>query len=89
MRLSFFKTQKPKKFRYQPRHFDEEKERREKRKKELGLGGEGELKFQHRMQSAWRQNREQDRKRKKSALLQTMILMFVLGLVAYYLFFRT
>ena len=88
MRLSFFKTQKPKKFRYQARFFDEEKDRREQRKREMGLGEQSDLKFKHRMQSAWRTNKDNDRKRKKKAELQTMVLIAVLGLVVYYLFFR-
>ncbi|UBM61058.1 hypothetical protein LA303_06410 [Candidatus Sulfidibacterium hydrothermale] len=36
MRIVFFKTPKPKRFSYQPRHFDPKKEEWERRKAELG-----------------------------------------------------
>lgn len=38
--ISFFKVPKHRQFDYKPRFYDPEKERREKRKIELGLGGE-------------------------------------------------
>jgi len=88
MRWSFFKTHKPKQFRYKPRHFDEEKERREQRKADMGLGSAGDLKFKHRMHSSWKYQREQDRQRRKSANYGTLIILAVLFLIAYYLFFR-
>ena len=40
MRFVLFKTPKPRQFRYKPRYYDEEKERLEKRKAELGLSSE-------------------------------------------------
>ncbi len=40
MRFVFFKTPRPKQFTFKPRHFDEEKERFERRKAELGLNSE-------------------------------------------------
>lgn len=38
MRFVFFRTPKPKKFNYSPRHFDPKKEEWEHRKAELGYG---------------------------------------------------
>ena len=40
MRFVFFKTPTPKQFKYKPRYYDEEKERLEQRKAELGLNSE-------------------------------------------------
>lgn len=37
MRFVWFRTPKPKQFNYKPRYYDEEKERLEQRKAELGL----------------------------------------------------
>lgn len=37
MRFTFFRTPKPKEFNYSPRYYDEERERLEQRKAELGL----------------------------------------------------
>ena len=37
MRFVIFRTPKPKRFQYKPRYYDEEKERLEQRKAELGL----------------------------------------------------
>ena len=40
MRFVFFKTPTPKRFKYKPRYYDEEKDRLEQRKAELGLNSE-------------------------------------------------
>jgi len=40
MRIVMFNTPKPKRFRYKPRYYDEEKEKLEQRKAELGLRSE-------------------------------------------------
>lgn len=56
MRFVLFRTPKPRQFSYKPRYYDEEKERLEKRKAELGLSSE----LSHReslrvqMRSKWR-----------------------------------
>lgn len=41
--ISFFKVPKHRVFNYQPLYYDPEKERREQRRKELGLGDEDEV----------------------------------------------
>ncbi len=37
MRITFFKTQRPNQFEYKARYYDPEKEKREKRKRQLGI----------------------------------------------------
>ncbi len=37
MGIAFFKVPRPKEFEYKPRYYDEEKERRDQRRRELGL----------------------------------------------------
>ena len=56
MRFVVFKTPTPKRFKYKPRYFDEEKERLEQRKAELGLSSElsQQEKIRSQMRKRWR-----------------------------------
>jgi Flp pilus assembly protein TadB len=60
MRFILFRTPKPKQFKYKPRYFDEDKERIEQRKAELGLDSElshsDSLRF--RMRRRWKHQEE-------------------------------
>ena len=88
MKITFFKRRKPKKFHYKARFFDEEKERREQRRQEMGLGGDSKIEFKSRMHSSWKYNREKERKRKKQAEWQTLIYILAIGLIVYLLIRR-
>ncbi len=88
MKITFLKRRKPKKFRYKARFFDEEKERRERRRQEMGLGEDHKIEFKSRMHSTWKYNRENERKRKKQAELQTLVYIAAIGLLIYYLLIR-
>ena len=56
MRFVVFKTPTPKRFKYTPRYFDEDKERLEKRKAELGLSSEltHQEKIRSQMRKKWK-----------------------------------
>jgi urease accessory protein UreF len=88
MKITFLKTRKPKKFHYKARFFDEEKEKREMRRQEMGLGNQEKIKFESRMHSSWKYHRETERKRKKQAELQTLIYIAIIGLIIYLLIVR-
>ncbi|MEZ5082046.1 MAG: hypothetical protein R2750_01115 [Bacteroidales bacterium] len=86
MKIVFFRTPKPKQFKYPPRYYDEEKERREQRKKELGLSNE-KIDFQSRVTANWSRFRKTDRNRKKKAELSVLIYLFIAAVLIYFVFF--
>lgn len=85
MKLTFFKTPKPRQFDYRPRYYDPEKEAREQRRKQL-LGDdaqapEGEYvpgQFIRNNMSARRGMTAQTRNRQKTVRPMRMIIMLVL-----------
>jgi hypothetical protein len=58
MRFVLFKTPRPRQFRYKPRYYDEEKERLQRRKAELGLNTELSRRetLRAQMHSKWRRS---------------------------------
>jgi hypothetical protein len=58
MRFVLFNTPRPRQFKYKPRYYDEEKERLEKRKAQLGLESELSRRetLRAQMHSKWRRN---------------------------------
>ena len=88
MKIVFFSRPKNKQFDYKPRYYDIEKDKREQRKKELGLGSDeegGKRKyFRGELQNRWRSNRkdEKDKTRRR-----TMIYLVMIFIVIYYIFF--
>lgn len=89
MKLVFFHTPKPKQFSYSPRYFDVEKDRREQRRKELGLGGDSaEGDFRSRMDASWRRFRKSESRVRKKTNLSLLIYLFIVVLLIYYIFFK-
>lgn len=86
MKFVFFKSPKPKAFDYKPLYYDPEKEKRELRKKELGLDDSTDHKsfFRGELQSKWRRGRTDD---KKSSRRRTSIYLVILLIAVYYIFF--
>jgi hypothetical protein len=87
MKIVFFSRPKARQFDYKPRYYDVEKERREQRKKELGLGGEETDKramFKGELQQRWRSDRKAEKERTRR---RTMIYLILIAVVAYYIFF--
>ena len=87
MKIVFFRTPKPKRFSYPPRYYNEEKERWEQRKKELGLSGEGKTDFSSRISSNWKRIRRSDRTRKRKAEMSVLIYLFIVAILIYFIFF--
>ena len=87
MKIVFFNRPKARQFDYKPRYYDEDKERREQRKKELGLGGDKTDKrsmFKGELQNRWRSDRKADKERTRR---RTIIYVVLISFVVYYIFF--
>ena len=89
MRISFFRSAKPKQFNYMPRYYDEQKEEFEERQKrieaELGVNA-SEGAFQSRIkQGAMSEKLMSRRKTNRASTLRLLIIIFILGLLALYL----
>ncbi len=87
MKIVFFNRPKARQFDYKPRYYDVEKEKREQRKKELGLGGDESDKramFKGELQNRWRSDRNTDKERTRR---RTIIYVVLISFVIYYIFF--
>ncbi|GAB4318561.1 MAG: hypothetical protein Kow00127_10600 [Bacteroidales bacterium] len=87
MRIVFFRTPKPKQFAYPPRYFDEEKERRNLRRKELGLEPVEGDDFGSRLQLHWKRYKKADRSRKKKAELSVLVYLIIVAMLIWFIFF--
>lgn len=86
MKITFVRTPRPKQFKYPSRYYDEEKERREQRKKELGLSPE-KADFSSRVSANWRRVKQHDKQRQKKAKATVLIYLFIVAILVYFLFF--
>lgn len=86
MKIVFFSTPKAKQFDYKPRYFDIEKENRERRKKEMGLGGNKDHKSFYRgeLKSRWKNYSGGRTENKRYRILIYFIILLV---SVYYIFF--
>lgn len=87
MRIVFFRIPKPKRFNYPPRYYDEEKERIEMRKKELGLAGGENIDFRTQLTHNWNRFRRGDRSRRKRAEISVLIYLAIVAILIYFIFF--
>ncbi|OQX72309.1 MAG: hypothetical protein B6D61_14100 [Bacteroidetes bacterium 4484_249] len=88
MKIVFFRTPKPKQFKYPPRYYDEEKERWERRRKELGIGENGKkTDFKSQVGSRWRRLRKTDNSRQKKANMSVIIYLLIVAMLIYFVFF--
>ena len=87
MKVTFFKTPKPKRFAYPPRYYNEEKERWEQRKKELGLSEGGKSDFRTQVSANWKRFRKSDNTRKKRAEMSVLVYLFIVAILVYFIFF--
>ncbi|HPE54848.1 MAG TPA: hypothetical protein P5514_10290 [Bacteroidales bacterium] len=88
MKIVFFRTPKPKQFSYPPRYYDEEKEHRAMRRKELGLDDRGDTDFKTMLNHNWNRMRNSDRSRKKKAEMSVLVYFFIVAILVYIIFFR-
>jgi len=89
MKLVFFNTPKARQFNYPARYYDEEKDRREQRKRELGLAGSittGD--FRSKLDAGWQRFRAGERGRQKKANMSVLIYIFIVIILIYIIFFR-
>jgi hypothetical protein len=87
MKIVFFRTPRPKQFSYPPRYFDEEKERIERRKKELGLTGGEKPDLRSQVKSNWSRLRKTDRSRKRKSEMSVLVYLFIVAILIYFIFF--
>jgi len=88
MKIVFFRIPKPKQFSYPPRYYDEEKERREQRKRELGLTTDGtKTDFRSQVGTNWRRLRKSDSNRQKKANISVIIYLLIVAMLVYLIFF--
>lgn len=89
MKLVFFNTPKPRQFNYPARYYDEEKDKREQRKRELGLSDtETTADFRTRLNTGWQRFRASERGRQKKANMSVLIYIFIVIILIYIIFFR-
>ncbi len=86
MKIVFFRTPRPKRFNYPPRYYDEEKERWEQRKKELGLSDE-KADFRSKLTTNWNRFKRHEKKRKKKAEMSVLVYLMIVGILIYFIFF--
>jgi len=86
MKITFFRTPRPKHFAYPPRYYDEEKERWEQRRKELGLTGE-KSDFKSQVSANWGRYKKSERSRKKKAEMSVLVYLFIVAILIYFIFF--
>ncbi|MCD4734450.1 MAG: hypothetical protein K8R53_00265 [Bacteroidales bacterium] len=89
MKLVFFRTPKPRSFSYTPRYFDEDKERSDQRKRELGISNDSESKqdLRTRMSQDWKRYRGHDKTRQKSIKMSLFIYLVIAAMLIYFIFF--
>jgi hypothetical protein len=86
MKITFFRIPKPKQFQYPPRYYDEEKERREQRRRELGLSDE-KPDFKSQIRTNWRRINRHDRQRRQKAGISVLIYLLIVSMLIYFIFF--
>lgn len=89
MRITFFKTPRPKEFNYMPRYYDERKEEADERQKriekELSASNNGE--YVSGITRGSMQRRFAERRRgKRSSTIRLLVIIAILFLLTYFLF---
>ncbi len=88
MKLVFFRIPNPKQFNYPPRYYDEEKERWDRRRKELGITKDGEkTDFKSQVGYNWRRMRKVNATRQKKANISVLIYFLIAAALIYFIFF--
>jgi hypothetical protein len=91
MRITFFKTQRPREFNYIPRYYDKQKEEAEDRRKRIEneLGIKEKNGYQHSISRGSMQRRMQvKRKTSRSSTIRLLLITGILVLLVYYLLTR-
>jgi hypothetical protein len=88
MKNLFFKTPKPRQFSFPARYYDEEKDRLEQRRRELGLSGPDDKNdFRNQLSSGWKKVRNEAQKEQKRSSINVIIYILIIGILFYFIFF--
>lgn len=89
MRISFFRTGKPKDFSYSPLYYNERKEELKKIRKsvEAESGENTAERLRVRLERSWRERQERKRSKTSTSNLRLLIYLAVLALLIYFMFF--
>ncbi|MCD4791562.1 MAG: hypothetical protein K8R37_16335 [Bacteroidales bacterium] len=88
MKLVFFRIPKPKQFNYPSRYYDEEKERWDRRRKELGITKDGEkTDFKSQVGYNWKRMRKVNAATQKKANMSVLIYFLIAAALIYFIFF--
>ena len=88
MKVVFFRIPKPKQFKYPPRYYDEEKERKKLRKRELGLAGDGsKIDFKSQVGASWSKFRKSETGRQRKAQMSVVVYLMIVAMLIYLIFF--
>lgn len=86
MEITFFKTKKPRQFDYKPRYYDEEKERKENRRREMEQSGKGDTSFMRsEIDRRWRKIDRKNKNKAKGVYL--LLYLAILAGLVYFVFF--
>lgn len=89
MKITFFRTPKPKQFKYPTRYYDEEKERWDQRKRELGIAEDGsKTDFKSQVGTNWRRARQKNSNRQKKANASVLIYLLIAAMLIYFIFIK-
>jgi hypothetical protein len=89
MKISFFKTSKPKEFKYSPLHYNERKEELEKIRKsvEAKEGGDTVERMRVNLERSWRNRRDRQQRKASISSIRLLIYLAAIALVIYFMFF--
>jgi len=89
MKISFFKTGKPKDFSYRPLFYSERKEELEKIKRsvEAESGSDSTERMRVQLERSWRDRRDRRRQSGPRSNLRLLIYLAILALLIYFMFF--
>ncbi len=87
MKLSFFKTAKPRGFQYRPMHYDAKKEAEEKRKREIEMNIKNpeRINMRSEMERRWKRR---DTTKTKSRRIMFIFYILVLLMILYFFYWK-
>lgn len=89
MKISFFKTAKPKEFNYSPLYYNERKEELEKIRKsvEVQEGGDTVERMRMNLERSWRNRRDRQRRKTPVSSIRLLAYLAAIALFIYFMFF--
>lgn len=89
MKISFFKTGKPKGFSYRPMFYNERKEELEKirRSVEAESGADTSERMRVKLERSWRERQDRKRRKTSTSNIRLLIYLAALAMLIYFMFF--